>query len=95
MVQIGVDVTVTRDGHRWPTETITEDVDSPKHADGHEGLHDWIITVLEEAIRAGTDLDEGDWVEMDYSLSRASAQSGLSQYELITGLGQRYERRLT
>ena len=35
---------------------------------------------------------EGDWVELDYDLSRASAQSGLSQYELLTDLGERFER---
>ena len=35
---------------------------------------------------------EGDWVELDYDLSRASAQSGLTQYELLTNLGERFER---
>ena len=35
---------------------------------------------------------EGDWVTMDYALSEASAASGLSQYELLTGLSQRLER---
>ena len=38
-------------------------------------------------------LAEGDWVEMDYDLPTASAQSGLSQYELLTTLGSRFERR--
>ncbi|BAK67140.1 putative alanine racemase [Sphingobium sp. SYK-6] len=37
-------------------------------------------------------LGEGDWVELDYDLTLAAAQSGLSQYELLTGLGARYER---
>jgi alanine racemase len=37
-------------------------------------------------------LREGDWVNMDYHLPTASAASGLSQYELLTGLGQRYDR---
>lgn len=37
-------------------------------------------------------LKTGDWVECAYDLPTASAQSGLSQYELITGLGQRLER---
>ena len=37
-------------------------------------------------------LREGDWVAMDYHLPTASAASGLSQYELLTGLGQRYDR---
>ncbi|HET9429129.1 MAG TPA: alanine racemase [Allosphingosinicella sp.] len=37
-------------------------------------------------------LQEGDWVEMDYDLAAASAQSGLSAYELLTGLGDRFER---
>ncbi len=38
-------------------------------------------------------LREGDWVEIDYDLPTASEQSGLSQYELLTGLGSRFERR--
>ncbi|HEX8571631.1 MAG TPA: alanine racemase [Allosphingosinicella sp.] len=37
-------------------------------------------------------LKEGDWVELDYALPEASAQSGLSQYELLTTLGGRHER---
>ncbi len=38
------------------------------------------------------DLAEGDWVELDYDLASASKQSGLSQYELLTTLGSRFER---
>lgn len=42
-----------------------------------------------------SDLKEGDWVECEYDLEVASAQSGLSQYELITGLGSRLAREWT
>ncbi|HET9810240.1 MAG TPA: alanine racemase C-terminal domain-containing protein, partial [Sphingomicrobium sp.] len=42
---------------------------------------------------AATDLQEGDWVEIDYDLPTASEASGLSQYELLTTLGSRFERR--
>jgi alanine racemase len=42
---------------------------------------------------AARDLKEGDWVEIDYDLPSASKQSGLSQYELLTCLGDRFERR--
>jgi alanine racemase len=38
-------------------------------------------------------LREGDWVEIDFDLPSASHQSGLSQYELLTCLGDRFERR--
>jgi alanine racemase len=38
-------------------------------------------------------LSEGDWVEIDYDLPDAARQSGLSQYELLTTLGSRFERR--
>lgn len=38
------------------------------------------------------DLTEGDWVELDFDLEQASAQTGISQYELLTGLGRRFER---
>jgi alanine racemase len=41
---------------------------------------------------AAKDLKEGDWVEIDYDLPSASKQSGLSQYELLTCLGSRFER---
>ena len=42
---------------------------------------------------SGANVSEGDWLALDYDLPSASAQSGLSQYELLTGLGQRFERR--
>ncbi|MBA3577725.1 MAG: alanine racemase, partial [Sphingomonas sp.] len=42
---------------------------------------------------AAKGLDEGDWVELDYDLPSASRASGLSQYELLTTLGSRFERR--
>lgn len=35
---------------------------------------------------------EGDWLTVDYALEEAAAVSGLSQYELLTGLGARYDR---
>jgi len=41
---------------------------------------------------AASDLKEGDWVELDYDLPTASEASGLSQYELLTTLGSRFER---
>ena len=40
----------------------------------------------------GRAIAEGDWLEIDYDLPRAAAQSGMSQYELLTGLGQRFDR---
>lgn len=42
---------------------------------------------------SASDLKEGDWVELDYDLATAAEQSGLSQYELLTMLGSRFERR--
>jgi alanine racemase len=41
---------------------------------------------------AAPDLKEGDWVEIDYDLPAASKASGLTQYELLTTLGLRFER---
>ena len=35
---------------------------------------------------------EGDWITLDYALPEAAAQSGLSQYELLTLLGRRFPR---
>ncbi len=40
----------------------------------------------------GTEAGEGDWWPVPYALPLASAASGLSQYELLTGLGPRFER---
>ena len=42
---------------------------------------------------AAPDLTEGDWVALDYDLPSAAQASGLSQYELLTGLSERLERR--
>ncbi|MDE1917571.1 MAG: alanine racemase [Sphingomonadales bacterium] len=35
---------------------------------------------------------EGDWLDVDYDLPRSAAMTGLSQYELLTGLGRRFAR---
>jgi len=43
------------------------------------------------AVPAG-DLAEGDWAPIDFALPDAARRSGLSQYELLTGLGNRFER---
>jgi alanine racemase len=40
----------------------------------------------------GHDVAEGDWLTIDFDLPRAAAQSGVSQYELLTSLGSRFER---
>ena len=37
-------------------------------------------------------IGEGDWVGIDFDLLHAAALSGMSQYELLTGLGSRFER---
>ncbi len=37
-------------------------------------------------------IDEGDWLGLDYDLPATASASGLSQYELLTGLGARFER---
>ena len=42
---------------------------------------------------AAPELAEGDWVTLDYDLPSAADASGLSQYELLTGLSDRLERR--
>jgi alanine racemase len=43
-------------------------------------------------VSAAPDLVAGDWVTLDYSLPAAAEASGLSQYELLTGLGRRFDR---
>lgn len=39
-----------------------------------------------------TEVVAGDWVRFSIDLPTASAQTGMSQYELLTGLGSRFER---
>jgi alanine racemase len=36
---------------------------------------------------------EGDWLDIDFDLDVAAAATGIAQYELLTGLGHRYQRR--
>lgn len=48
------------------------------------------MTVID--LSAAPDLVEGDWVEAEYALPRAAQRSGLSQYELLTLLGDRFAR---
>lgn len=43
-------------------------------------------------VSAAPELAEGDRVAIDFDLPAASAASGLSQYELLTSLGNRYDR---
>lgn len=38
-------------------------------------------------------VSEGDWIDIGYDLAAESAATGLTQYELLTGLGPRYQRR--
>lgn len=40
------------------------------------------------------DLREGDWVDIPLSLPETARRSGLSQYEILTTLGSRYDRGL-
>ncbi len=43
-------------------------------------------------VSAAPELAEGDWLAFAYELPATAALSGLSQYELLTGLGARYDR---
>lgn len=41
------------------------------------------------------DVGEGDWLALEHDLPAMAERSGVSQYELLTGLGARYQRRWT
>ena len=43
-------------------------------------------------VSARPDVVEGDWLAFAYDLPATAALSGLSQYELLTGLGARFDR---
>ena len=53
------------------------------------------MDLIAVGVDAAPGVREGEWVEVDYDLPSASKQSGLSQYELLTTLGSRFERRWT
>ena len=40
----------------------------------------------------GAAVAEGDWLDLDFDLAATAAAAGISQYELLTGLGHRYAR---
>ncbi|WP_425437311.1 alanine racemase [Novosphingobium guangzhouense] len=64
------------------------------HADGVElpvlGRVSMDLTVVD--ITNAPQLGEGDWITVDYALEQAAATTGLSQYELLTLLGRRFDR---
>ncbi|CAN5389338.1 alanine racemase [soil metagenome] len=43
-------------------------------------------------VDAAPDLREGDWITLNFALPEASTRSGMSQYELLTHLGARFDR---
>ena len=51
------------------------------------------MDLIAVGVNAAPGLKDGEWIEIDYDLPSASKQSGLSQYELLTTLGPRFERR--
>lgn len=53
------------------------------------------MDLIAVCVDAQPSLGEGDWLTVDYDLPRAAATSGLSQYELLTGLGNRFMRYWT
>ncbi len=53
------------------------------------------MDLIAVCVDAQPSLGEGDWLTLDYDLPSAAAISGLSQYELLTGLGDRFTRYWT
>lgn len=43
-------------------------------------------------VSTAPEIGEGDWIALDFHLPEAARQSGLSQYELLTLLGHRFDR---
>ena len=54
------------------------------------GLVSMDMTVID--LTDANDIGEGDWVAASYDLPGAAAASGLTQYELLTLLGRRFQR---
>ncbi len=51
------------------------------------------MDLIAVGVDAAPGLKEGEWVEIDFDLPSGAKQSGLSQYELLTCLGDRFDRR--
>lgn len=51
------------------------------------------MDLIAVSVDAAPEIREGDWLAIDYALPAAAEASGLSQYELLTGLGRRYQRQ--
>lgn len=43
-------------------------------------------------VDAAPSLSEGDWIALDYALPAVATKAGRSQYEMLTGLGPRFDR---
>ncbi len=54
------------------------------------GLVSMDMTAID--LTAAPELAEGDWVTVDYDLPEAARITGLTQYELLTTMGQRFRR---
>lgn len=50
------------------------------------------MDLIAVGVDAAPGLGEGDWIALDYSLPAVAAKAGRSQYEMLTGLGRRFER---
>ncbi len=50
------------------------------------------MDLIAVGVDAAPHLREGDWIALDYALPIAAAVTGRSQYELLTGLGCRFDR---
>lgn len=50
------------------------------------------MDLLAVDVTAVADIQEGAWIALDFALPDAAALSGMSQYELLTGMGARYSR---
>lgn len=49
--------------------------------------------VIVDITTSDEQLAEGDWLAVEFELEQAARSSGISQYELLTALGHRFERR--
>ncbi|GGY96969.1 alanine racemase [Novosphingobium colocasiae] len=71
----------------WSSRGVFRNSEKPLPVLGRVSM-DMVVIDLD----AAPDLAEGDWVSADYALPEAAQTSGLSQYELLTGLGRRFQR---
>jgi alanine racemase len=76
---------------RVSMDLVAVDLDGAKESQNIAGRSGGLVDAWTEPLPR-LSFEEGEWLLIDYDLVRLSDETGLSQYELLTNLGSRFER---